>query len=394
MTEPKPISILMFCWNFPPAIGGIESVADHLWREWRAKDCPVAVVARFGRQEDPEEHVFRPRRPGLLRYLPHAWRTGMRLVRARRPAILVCAGIVDAPIAWLLSRWYRIPYVVLAHGSDIQRRGLIYQFVVRFLFRRAAGVGANSVHTRMLLEEAGCDSRRIRIIHPGVALPAFSNNDISVGNDLRSRYQLGKGPVLLTAGRVIRRKGIGEFVDEVLPSLCMSFPDLRYVVVGEDATESLAHPERLLAQIKARVTARGLADHVRFPGRVSDPELWQWYELADLFVLPVIPVAGDVEGFGIVLLEANLQHTPVVASRIGGIPDAVVDGKTGRLVEPGDWDALRDCITGLLRDEELRRMMGEAGYQRAAREFAWSVIGREYLHWLNDVVCSVTGGVS
>lgn len=361
-------------------------MAEHLWRDWRDKKCAVTVVARCGSQMALDPDVFRPKKPGLSRYLWHAWRTGAKLIAARRPEVLVCAGIVDAPVAWLLSRCFHIPFVVLAHGSDIHRQGFIYQRVVRFLFRRADALAANSSHTRALLERAGCDPGRIRIIHPGVKMMAVSDCGVPVGKDLRARYRLGDGPVLLTAGRVIRRKGIGEFIEHVMPGLCESFPDVRYVVVGEDATESLAHRERLLAQIKARAVSMGLTDHVRFPGQVNNAELRQWYQLADLFVLPVIPVAGDVEGFGIVLLEANLQGTPVVAARIGGIPDAVVDGETGRLVEPEDWVAMRDVLAELLRDQGLRQAMGETGRQRARRDFAWPVIGREYLCWLQSVV--------
>jgi glycosyltransferase involved in cell wall biosynthesis len=163
------------------------------------------------------------------------------------------------------------------------------------------------------------------------------------------------------------------------------------VVVGEDATESLAHKERLLAQIKHQVEQAGLVNHVHFPGKVSDEELAQWYELADVFVLPGIPVAGDVEGFGIVLLEANLHDTPVVATRIGGVPDAVVDGVTGRLVEPENWSAIRDAIAELLQDEELRQKMGEAGCQRAQQDFNWTVIGRKYVNWLTSVVEQSSG---
>jgi phosphatidylinositol alpha-1,6-mannosyltransferase len=388
MTQSEPFPILMFCWNFPPAIGGIESVADHLSRAWRERGCAVSVVARYSSERFADKDIFRPENPGLLRYLWHAWKTGAKLISLRRPSVLVCAGIVDAPLAWLLARRFRIPYVVLAHGSDISRRGFIYQRVVRFLFRRADAIAANSAHTKMLLERAGCDVQRIRILHPGVDGKAEPSNAPS---DLRARYQLSAGPVLLTSGRVIRRKGIGEFIDHVLSDLIKSFPNLNYVVVGEDATESLAHKERLLAQIKDQVEQAGLIHHVRFPGKVSDEELKRWYELADVFVLPGIPIAGDIEGFGIVLLEANLYQTPVVATRIGGVPDAVVDGVTGRLVEPENWSAIRDAIAELLQDEELRQKMGEAGCQRAQQVFNWTVIGQKYVNWLTSVVEQSSG---
>ncbi len=382
---PSNPAILMLCWNFPPAMGGIEQVADHLQREWRRAKVDVRIIARFGGNAPPDAAVHRPSRPGLLRYLWHAWRTGVRCVRMRRPDVVVCAGIVDAPLAWLLSRCFRLPYVVLAHGSDILRQGGAYQALVRGLFRRASAIAANSSHTRKLLEEAGCAPEKIHIINPGVEVVDESQPGTVSPDDLGKRYSLRSGPILLTVGRVIRRKGIGEFIEHVLPGLVRKFPDVQYVVVGDDATQSLVHHERLLEQIKNRSKALGLERHVCFTGAIDDSELRAWYQAADLFVLPVIPVAGDTEGFGIVILEANLREVPVVSTRIGGIPDAVQDGVTGTLVEPEDWPALQNAVTSLLQDEAARRAMGKAGRERAREQFAWAVIARHYLEMLRHV---------
>lgn len=130
----------------------------------------------------------------------------------------------------------------------------------------------------------------------------------------------------------------------------------------------------------------GLQNHVLLVGWAPRKDLVGFYHACDLFILPAILIPGDIEGFGIVLLEANAAEKPVVAAEIGGIPDAVKNGVSGILVEPGNWAAMTRSVLHLLRDEAYRETLGKQGRLRAESEFDWKVIGNRYRALLNLIV--------
>jgi glycosyltransferase involved in cell wall biosynthesis len=131
-------------------------------------------------------------------------------------------------------------------------------------------------------------------------------------------------------------------------------------------------------QIRAQAAEIGLEDHVVLTGPLPDPEVIRLYFRSDVFVLPCLEIPGDVEGFGIVFLEAALAGSPAVATRVGGIPDAVVDGETGLLVPPGDFEALAEAVGRLLADPELRARLAATAAARARANFSWEAVTAAY----------------
>ena len=381
----KPMNLLFLAWNYPPAIGGIESVAVNLRHGLLELGHKVFTVARHAEGEERDTDIVRPKKPGLVAYLRFAYAVSMRHLRENQVDAIVCSGISCAPAAWLLRLRCKTPYVLLAHGSDVEHSGLIYRIVMKFLFRRADAIPANSGNTKILLQEIGCESRRLRVIHPGVDASGFPPPEPGSISLAKKAQGLEGKRVLMTSGRLIRRKGVPEFVEEVMPALIKRFPDLVFVVAGGDATASLSHAERLLEPLRARVAELGLEAYVKLPGRVSDKDLMELYYASDVFVMPVIPVAGDVEGFGIVFLEAVLAGTPAVASRIGGIPEAVEDGVSGVLVEPANWDEYIKEIGALLENPDRMVEMGRVGRERVLGRFTWKIICAEYADFIREV---------
>lgn len=387
----RPLRVLLLAWNFPPAVGGIESVARHLADGLPRCGREVFTVARYAPQPENDPAIARPTRPGFLAYQAFSLQAAWRRLRVVGADVILCAGIVNAPVAWVLSRRFGRPFVLLAHGSDVAHGGWWYQKSMRFLFRRAAGVAANSDHTRQALVSAGCVPERVRVIHPGVDEALFPEVGVDAVELWRTRHHLQGRRVLLSAGRLIRRKGIAEFVENVVPALRRRFPELVYVVAGGDATASLAHAERLLEPLRERVRALGLSENVRLLGNVSDTDLRELYHVADLFVLPAIRVQGDVEGFGIVFLEAALAKTPAVATRLGGIPDAVESGRSGILLDPGDWEGMARAIIALLEDETRLGRWGAAARQRVLDSFTWHDIVLRYSGFVEEVAARAAG---
>jgi len=132
-------------------------------------------------------------------------------------------------------------------------------------------------------------------------------------------------------------------------------------------------------RLKRLCDTLNLQDHVKFLGRIPEEELPYYYSLADVFVMPAKSDPPDVEGFGIVFLEANACKTPVIGSKSGGIPDAIVDGETGLLVDENDAEQLAMAIWKLITNDELSHQMGEAGRKRILSEINWDTSAQKIL---------------
>jgi phosphatidylinositol alpha-1,6-mannosyltransferase len=144
-----------------------------------------------------------------------------------------------------------------------------------------------------------------------------------------------------------------------LPAIAAAQPSVRYAIGGEG-------PDRV--RLAALARELGVEARIDWLGYVAREQLPELYASADLFVLPSrsLPERGDVEGFGMVLLEAQAAGTPVVAARSGGMPDALEEGQTGVLVEPGDHAGLSQVVSALLADRARLTRMGEAARTHAA----------------------------
>ena len=121
-------------------------------------------------------------------------------------------------------------------------------------------------------------------------------------------------------------------------------------------------------------------------GPLSDEDVVRLYQTCDLVVLPALATPDDVEGFGIVLLEAAAAGKPVVAMRVGGIPDAVEDGESGILVEPEDYESMSRAIVNLLRDDRNRVALGEFARKRVGEKFSWERVVKKYEETLESLV--------
>jgi glycosyltransferase involved in cell wall biosynthesis len=197
-----------------------------------------------------------------------------------------------------------------------------------------------------------------------------------------ARAQAGAPFTVLFVGRLVERKGVSHLI-EALGRLDRRV-DGRLVIVGEG-------PERGRLEEDAR--RLGAVDRVVFRGKVSDAELQRAYASANVFVLPsVVDARGDTEGLGVVLLEAMNHGVPVIGSRIGGIPDIVVDGESGLLVPPGDPEALAGAIGALAADGELARRLGEGGRRRVREQFSWDAITARWLDLYRSVLANTQGG--
>jgi phosphatidylinositol alpha-1,6-mannosyltransferase len=371
------MEILVITWNYPPRQGGMEhllaSVCAGLSRNHR-----VSVITAYAEKHFTagEETVFRPASPGLVRYFLFAFTKGVALLRGNPNITVVFGGsVLVTPIVLTLARLFRRKALVQAHGLDLIYRGSIYQFFIVRALRHVDQAIVNSRHTAGLARQKGVAARAIEVIPPGVDGQRFQvAEDASA---LKQARGLANRKVILFVGRLVRRKGVKEFIDHSLGDIVKQAPEVCFVIAGDNPTESLTPHEDVSGGIRQAIERHKLSEQVCWLGAVSDAELVQIYALCDVLVLPVVDLDSDVEGFGMVALEAAAAGKPVIATRCGGIPDAVKDGESGILVEPGNYACLSEAIVYLLKNPRIAAAMGQSGRQRAVKEFTWhSVVSR------------------
>lgn len=287
-----------------------------------------------------------PHRP-LPRFLIQTLAASAHRAKAFAPTRVLAGSGLVAPHARFAARRAGVPYAVYVHGLDLVAAHPVYQRLWLPAIRAADRVIANSRNTARLAITQGIDAARLCVVTPGTDMSSAAGEPTA---DERAQLGLKPGPVLLSVGRLTARKGLANFVRDALPRLVAEHPDLQLVIVGSDANDAAAvarHSER--ARIVEAAERAGVSANVHQRGVVDDATLDGLYRHADLHVFPVRDLPGDVEGFGMVALEAAARGVPTLGYAVGGVPDAVDDGRTGALVEPDDASALVSAILAWLR---------------------------------------------
>lgn len=336
--------VLFVTRKYPPRVGGMESLSYGLTTGYPE---PKTIIA------------LRRSQKHLIWFLPYvvlrlALTAGRYDVIHLGDALLSVAGFVPRKL-------WRRKVVTSVHGLDLTFTPWIYQTYLR-MFLAADAFVANSESTRRLAESRGLE--RVTTITIGVPEAYF---ELVRGEhpDAELQQRSAGRVVLITVGRLVRRKGVAWFVRHVLPEL----PDVFYVAVGVGI-------ER--AEIERAAHECGVSDRVWLAGSVSADRLFSLLGTSDIFVMPNIEVPGDVEGFGIVAIEAAASGLPVVASRLEGIPDAIVDSENGQLVPPSDPAAHVAAIRALLVSREERARRGDAGRRYTREHNSWPKIIERY----------------
>lgn len=359
--------------NLPPLVGGMERlnwhVADELSRHAEVRVIgPEGAAARKPINVTVQEVPLRP----LWRFLLASALAAVRAARRDRPHLVLAGSGLTAPAAWLAARASGARAAVYVHGLDVAVRHPLYRALWHPVLRRLDVVVANSRPTADLVLALGVAEDRLRIVHPGVAMPDEPQAPEAL-HRFREQHGLGEARLLLSVGRLTNRKGLREFVREALPRIVREAPEAVLAVIGDAPTDSLLAGVQSRESIQTVADAAGIGRHVRFLGVITDPQaLACAYESAALHVFPVREIRGDPEGFGMVAIEAAAHGLPSVAFGTGGIVDAVAEGRSGRLVTPGDYDGFCDAVLAVLRKGEAAWRTSAQTY---ARDFAWPRFG-------------------
>jgi phosphatidyl-myo-inositol dimannoside synthase len=355
--------VLVVTNDFPPRVGGVQQYVWNLVRNLPPERVAVLAPNWPGWREHDGRQPFAVHRWPSTFLWPTRELLGRALAAASDHGAEVVlfghgfpAGLVGPPMA---RRGY--PYVVLTHGAEAWLARLPgTSTALRRVFGGARRVTAVSRHTAEGLRPLVPPSVELSLLLPGVDESRFAP-DVD-GSSVRRRHGLSDRKVVLCASRLVPRKGQDVLI-QALGIVRDLVPEAALLLVGEG-------PYRAKLEDLARSDPAG---SVLFAGQISDEELPAYYSASDVFAMPCRSRWGglEVEGFGIVFLEAAAAGKPVVAGRSGGAGEAVADEETGLLVEGREPKAVALAVASLLRDTEAAGRMGKRGRLRVEREFTW-----------------------
>ena len=356
--------------DFPPRAGGIQNYLQALVDRLPPGEVAVYAPAWPGAAEFDAAAPYPVHRHPTSLMLPVPGVAGRAAQLARAHGASTVWFGAAAPLALLgpyLRRHAGIRRVVAStHGHEV---GWSMVPVARQALRRighdADVVTVVSRYTRGRFAAAFGPDSALEPLPPGVDADAF-RPDPQARAALRRRYGLGDAPVVTCVSRLVARKGQDQLL-RVLPQLRARVPGTRLLLVGDGPDAR---------RLRGLADAHGVADHVVFTGSVPAGELPAHHAVGDVFSLPCRTRGGglDVEGLGIVLLEASAAGVPVVAGDSGGAPETVREGVTGHVVGGRDTAALADALADLLADPDRARRMGAAGREWMVRDWAFPAL--------------------
>jgi phosphatidylinositol alpha-1,6-mannosyltransferase len=364
-------TLLITC-DYPPVQGGI---SNYLWHLWSALPPEKVVILApdapgygawdrlSGQRTYRKPLMTADSYPEKLRQILMLLVHTLDVIRKEEIGVIHGGhGISSGVTCYLCRRLFGIPYYLYLHSGELQKYrtlGLPGNWFMP-IFNNAQALVVSSRYTREEYEGYGVRNRFV-VVTPGVDAAPYSHPADTL--QIRQKHGLEGKKVILTVGRIVEMKG-HDMLIRALPVIMQRVPGVAYLIVGTGPYGK---------QLEALAVEMGVREQVVFAGYVSRETLPAYYGCCDLFVQLSrdIPSRGNVEGFGIVFLEAAAAGKAVVAGKSGGTEEAVVHGETGYLVDPLSIKEISEAITVLLTNHELAREMGAQGLKRVCKQFRW-----------------------
>ena len=360
------MKLLLLTYEYPPFHGG---VATYLANLMNAAPADVQVTVDV---PPKGEH-----------WIKTAWRQYFKVRKVKPDMIAVSHVLPMGYVAFKINFWFKTPYIVFTHGTDILtgRKNVWKHFWMNFILKRAKLVVANSQFTAGLLSEEGIIAN-VEVVSPGVDVAAVShvapakagdqqndNNGADIlDSRLRGNDKKRMANEIISVGRLVERKGFDTMI-KAMPTILKEVPDARYTIVGSgpyyDELVRFAHELRVENFVQIRTD-------------IDDAGKYRLLKQASIFALPAKRVGNDIEGFGIAAIEAASVGLPVVVGRSGGATETVVDGATGIVVEPDAPSFLAEAIIRLLKDPALCKKMGDAGREFVAKNYSLQASAKKF----------------
>ena len=370
--------VLLVTNDFGPRAGGIETFIIGLLE--RIKGCEVLVytsaqsdAVTYDKKwwKDFDIKIIRDRSRILLP-TPRVISQLRRLIRDHQIEIIWFGAAAPLGIS---ANWLRLPTVsriiALTHGHEVWWAKLPpFSSLLRFSARQIDHFGFLGDFTGRQISKSVPKEKLVKVA-PGIDTKHFRKRK----TNLKKKLGISKQPVIISVGRLVHRKGQDRLL-EALPLIRQEFPDIQLLMIGEG-------PHR--TELEKIVRKLDLKANVKFLGRVHYEELPEYLSIADFFAMPARDrlFGLEVEGLGIVYLEAAACELPVLVGKSGGAPDAVIDGKTGFVVDGNSVAEIADKSLELLRSAKLRREFGKRARKFVIEEWRWEIWAKRFNQLLN-----------
>ena len=375
------VRTLLVTNDFPPRPGGIQSYLEALVSRLPAEDLVVYAPRWRGdshiRYDAQQSFEVVRHKTTLMLPTPDVARRAADLVRefdcetvwfgAAAPLALMSSGLRSAGAERIIAS---------THGHEVGWSMLpAARQALRVIGNSTDVITYVSKYTRSRFASAFGAHAALEHVPPGVDDQVFKP-DAAARAELRARYSLGDRPTILCLSRLVPRKGQDVLI-RALPRVRERIEDAVLVIAGGGPYAE--HLHKLAAE-------SGVEEHIIFTGSVASAELAAHHNIADVFAMPARTRGGglDVEGLGIVYLEASASGVPVIAGDSGGAPETVVEGKTGRVVNGRSATEVADAIADVLSDPDQAAEMGAAGRKWVESNWQWDVLAGRLRRLLSD----------
>ena len=373
--------ILLITKNFPPMVGGMERLMGETCRlltQYYIIDLVIPLKSQVN--TEAVGRIIECRLKPLPVFIFSALIKTLVHVSKYRPAICMAGSGVTAPVVVIISRLFKLKSVIYVHGLDLIYPNWIYQKMFVPFIRMADRVIANSENTSNLAVNKGVQVQRIRVLNPGTSIPTYINEQTGGYRIDHILGDLSKDKIILSFGRLVPRKGIREFLQYAFPSVRDQHPDVLFVIAGP-SDQKYADIQKKLEDL---IVQNNWQENVLLAGKLDDEDLSKLLGITKVFVFPIIDIPGDVEGFGMVAIEAASYGVPTVAFRVGGVTDAISHGKSGYLIDPSDYNAMSESINKILANQ-LNNISKET-CRNYAKEFSWEKYGEHLKNILDEII--------
>ena len=384
------ITTLVVTNDFGPRAGGIETFIHGLL-EQASKNQQRNFIVLTSHQSPQDEVIkfdqkmWENNRIRVVRDTAKVLLPTRRLAKKATDLFVAhkCENVIfgsSAPLGLLAKSLRRAGakhIVALTHGHEVWwARMPLFSALLRRIGAQADQMTYLGEFTRGAVANALLREDHSKLVHlpPGVDLTRFIPAVKSL--ELQKKWGVEGAPVIVSIGRLVPRKGSDQLI-KAMPEVLKQFPKSKLLLVGTGNYKKRL--EKLVRNLKVQ-------DSVIFTGRVAHELLPAYYRLGDIFAAPCRSRYGglEVEGLGIVYLEASACGVPVIAGKSGGAPDAVLDGETGILVNGRDHLEISGALIKLLADEKLRAQMGTAGRVWMEQLWSWEGIGTRFEEIISD----------
>ncbi len=354
----KKNKVLVITSFYPPAKGGIQTYSKQVVERLQKLnfDVTTLVVCSNGITDFTSFRHFKVFRNGK--------KSSIFRLFSGFDSVFTTSWFPGLLIAIFLSKFKKSKLVVTTHGNELlyPEKHLFLNLFFKKSFEIVDRIIAVSNFTKSLVLKQGVDEKKITIIPNGTD-PIKFNPDTKY-NDIIKKHDLKNKKIIFSVSRLVKRKNFDKII-MLMPEILKEIPNAMYVIGGKGP--EMQEWIKLSQEISVN-------ENVLFTGFISDDELPKYYAMCNVFVLASKQIEDEVEGYGIAFLEANACGKPVVGGKSGGIADAIIDGKTGLLVDPYNNKEIKEAIIKILKDEKYANNLGKNGRRRIEEDLSWEKV--------------------